>query len=235
MALPRTIRPEYSTTIPSSGKKVKYNPFSVREEKVLVLASESNDPEEITNAIVNVLQNCITSPSDIKVEELAIFDIEYLFLKARSKSVGEYINVQVTDPNDESFVTSHSINIDRIGIDKNPEHSPVIFLSEDIQVKMKYPGIEFFAEGIDMSNIANSLDTISRCVESITHGDEVYHCVDTTKNEIAEWLEGLTSEQFRRISNFFATMPKLRHSFTVTNENTGNDFRIVLEGLADFF
>ena len=235
MGLPKTIRPEYSTTIPSTGKKVKYNPFSVREEKVLVLASESNDPEEITNAIVNVLQNCITSPADIKVEEMAIFDIEYLFLKARSKSVGEYINIQVTDPNDETYTTDHSINIDRIGIDKNPDHSPVIFLSDDVQVKMKYPGIEFFAEGIDMSTIATSLETISRCVESITHGDEVYHCVDTTKKEITEWLEGLTSEQFRRISNFFVTMPKLRHTFSITNENTGADFKITLEGLSDFF
>ena len=235
MALPRTIRPEYSTTIPSTSKKVKYNPFSVREEKVLVLASESNDPEEITNAIVNVLQTCITSPADLKVEELAIFDIEYLFLKARSKSVGEYINILVTDPSDDTYTTEHSINIDRIGIDKNPDHSPVIFLSEDVQIKMKYPGIEFFAEGINMTNIATSIETISRCVESITSGDEVYHCVDTTRKEISEWLEGLTTEQFRKISNFFVTMPKLRHTFTLTNENTGNDFRITLEGLSDFF
>ena len=141
----------------------------------------------------------------------------------------------VTDPSDETYTTDHSINIDRIGIDKDPDHSPVIFLAEDVQVKMKYPGIEFFAEGVDMSSIATSIDTIARCVESITHGDEVYHCVDTTKKEISEWLEGLTTEQFRRISNFFATMPKLRHSFTVTNENTGKDFRITLEGLSDFF
>ena len=235
MGLPKALRPEYSTTIPSTGKKIKYNPFSVREEKVLVLASESNDPEEITNAIVNVLQNCITSPSDIKVEELAIFDIEFLFLKARSKSVGEYINIQVTDPNDETFTTDHSINIDRIGIDRTPDHSSVIFLSDDIQVKMKYPGIEFFAEGINLTSITNSLDTISRCIESVISGDEVFHCIDTTKKELIEWLESLTSEQFRRITNFFVTMPKLRHSFTITNDNTGNDFKITLEGLSDFF
>ena len=233
--LPKLIRPEYSTTIPSTGKKVKYHPFSVREEKILVLASESGDPEEITNAIVNVLQNCITSPADLQVEDLAIFDIEYLFLKARSKSVGEYINVRVTDPNDETYQVDHSINIDRIGIDRNPEHSPVIFLSDDVQVQMKYPGIEFFAEGIDLTSITNSIGTMTRCIESITHGDEVYHCVDTSKNEMEEWLEGLTSEQFRRISSFFTTMPKLRHSFTLTNENTGVDFKITLEGLSDFF
>lgn len=235
MGLPRTIRPEYSTTIPSTGKKVKYNPFSVREEKVLVLASESNDPEEITNAIINVLQNCITSPSDIKVEELAIFDIEFLFLKARSKSVGEYINIRVTDPDDETFTTDHSINIDRIGIDRTENHSAVVFLSDDVQVKMKYPGIEFFAEGVDLSSITNSINTIARCIESVVSGDEVFHCIDTTKKELEEWLEGLTSEQFRRITNFFVTMPKLRHTFSVTNDNTGKEFKITLEGLSDFF
>ena len=235
MSLPKLIRPEYSTTVPSLGKKVKYHPFSVREEKVLVLASESQDPEEITNAIVNVLQNCITSPADLKVEELALFDIEYLFLKARSKSVGEYINVVVTDPNDETCTVNHSINIDRIGIDRSEEHSPVIFLSDDCQVKMKYPGIEFFAEGIDMGSIVSSIDIITKCVESITQGDEVYHCVDTSSKEIAEWLEGLTSEQFRKITNFFTTMPKLRHTITLHNDNTDTDFKVTLEGLSDFF
>ena len=126
--LPRPTRPEYSTTIPSTGKKVKYNPFSVKEEKILVLASEGNDTEEITNAIVNVLQNCITSPSDLKIEDLALFDIEYLFLKARAKSVGEAINLRVTDPDDETYTVSHSINIDRIGIDRTQDHSNVIFI-----------------------------------------------------------------------------------------------------------
>ena len=233
--LPKIIKPEYSTTIPSTGKKAKYNPFTVREEKVLILASESNDPEEITNAIVNVLQSCITSPSDLKINDLAIFDIEYLFLKARSKSVGEYIEVRVTDPDDETFSAPHSINIDRIGIDRTEGHSPVIFLTDEIQIKMKYPGIEFFAEGIDMSSIPTSLETIARCVESITEGDEVYHCTDVSAKEITEWLESLTTESYRRITSFFSTMPKLRHSFTIKNTNTNKDFTITLEGLSDFF
>ena len=233
--LPRPIRPEYSTTIPSTGKKVKYNPFSVKEEKILILASEGNDPDEITNAIINVLTNCITSPSDLKIEELALFDIEYLFLKARAKSVGESINLNVTDPDDETYTTTHSINIDRIGIDRQKDHSNVIFLTDDVQVKMRYPDITFFTDGIDMTTLTESISTISRCVESIIVGDEVYERVDMSKDEVTEWLEGLTSEQFRRITNFFTTMPRLRHSFTLKNENTGKDFTIVLEGLADFF
>jgi hypothetical protein len=233
--LPRPTRPEYSTTVPSTGKKVKYNPFSVREEKILVLASEGNDPDEITNAIVNVLQNCITSPSDLKVEQLALFDIEFLFLKARAKSVGESINLKVTDPDDETYTVSHSINIDRIGIDRTKDHSNVIFIDDDMQVKMKYPDISFFTEGVDMSTLTESLETISRCIDSIISGDEVFERVDMNKEEIVEWLESLTTEQFRKVTNFFVTMPKLRHSFSLKNENTGKDFTIILEGLADFF
>lgn len=233
--LPRPTRPEYSTTVPSTGKKVKYNPFSVREEKILVLASEGNDPDEITNAIVNVLQNCITSPSDLKVEQLALFDIEFLFLKARAKSVGESINLKVTDPDDETYTVSHSINIDRIGIDRTKDHSNVIFIDDDMQVKMKYPDISFFTEGVDMSTLTESLETISRCIDSIISGDEVFERVDMNKEEIVEWLESLTTEQFRKVTNFFVTMPKLRHSFSLKNENTGKDFTITLEGLADFF
>ena len=235
MALPRPPRPEYSTTIPSTGKKVKYNPFSVREEKLLVLAAEGSDPDEITNAIVNVLTSCITSPADLKIEDLALFDIENLFLKARAKSVGESIDLNVTDPEDETYTTRHSINIDRIGIDRTPDHSNVIFITDDIQVKMRYPDISFFTDGIDMSTITQSIDTISRCIDSIIVGDEVYERVDMNKEEIADWLEGLTNEQFRKINNFFVTMPRLRHSFTIKNPNTGRDFTITLEGLSDFF
>lgn len=233
--LPRVVRPEYSTTLPSMGKKIKYNPFSVREEKILVLASESGDTDEITNAVVNVLKNCITSPTDVEIESLALFDIEYLFLKARSKSVGEYIELMVTDPNDETFTTSHSINIDRIGITRDKEHSDVIFLDDVMQVKMKYPDITFFTEGIDLSNINQSIETIARCIDSIITEDEVYNRVDMNQDEIVQWLESLTNKQFRMITNFFVTMPKLKHSFTLKNENTGKDFTIELEGLADFF
>ncbi len=235
MGLPKPLRPEYSTSVPSTGKKIKYNPFTVKEEKILVLASESNDPDEITNGIVNVLQNCISSPSDLRINELALFDIEYLFLKARAKSVGESINLNVTDPDDETFTTTHSINIDRIGIDRTKDHSNVIFIDDTVQVKMRYPDISFFTDGIDMSSLTDSIDTMGRCIETIIAGDEVFERVDMTDEELNEWLEGLTTEQFRRITNFFVTMPRLRHSFTIRNTNTNKDFTITLEGLSDFF
>ena len=235
MALPKPTRPEYSTTLPSTGKRIKYMPFTVREEKVLVLAAEGKDPDEITNAISNVLRSCISSPSDIKIEELALFDIEYLFLKTRAKSAGEKLDIKVTDPNDPTFTADHSINIDKISVKKNEDHTNVIDIGGDILVTMKYPGIDFFNEGIDLTSITSQLSLIGRCVSQICAGEEVYNSEDMSTGEVEDWLEDLTSEQFTKIVEFFTTMPKLSHSVTIKNTNTGNDFTITLEGLSDFF
>lgn len=235
MALPKPIRPEYNTTIPSTGKKIKYQPFTVKEEKILVLAAESGDNDEITNAITNILERCVTSPQDFKVEDLALFDIEYLFLKARSKSAGEKIDVRVTDPDDETCVVDHSINIDKIGVQKTEGHSNIIDLGEEMKVEMKYPDISFFTDGIDTTNINSSLALIGRCIKSIISGEEVYSRMEMGESEIEEWLEELTTEQFKKVLNFFETMPKLKHSFTLKNPNKGTEFTVNLEGLADFF
>lgn len=233
--LPKNIRPEYNTTLPSSGKRIKYQPFSVGEEKILILAAESQDVDEVTNAITNILHKCITSPSDINVEELPLFDIEYLFLKTRSKSAGESIKVNVTDPNDPTFTTEHEIQIDKIKVQKNKKHKDIIEISEGMTVKMKYPDISFFNEGIQTSDISSTVKLMSKCVSQIIVGEEVYNQSDMTEEEITEWLDGLTTNQFQELAEFFTTMPKLAHSFTVKNTNTGNDFTVNLEGLADFF
>ena len=235
MSLPKPVRPEYSTTIPSSGKKIKYQPFSVREEKVLILAAESGEQDEITNAIINTLERCITSPSDFKVSELALFDIEYLFLKTRSKSAGEKITVMVTDPSDSSYSVQHEIDIDKIKVVKNPNHTDLINISEDIKLKMKYPDITFFNEGVNIEDVNKGIKTIGSCVSQIVVGEEVYNSADMTTSEIEEWLEGLTTEQFGKISQFFMTMPKLSHKLTLKNKKSGEDFTVVLEGLQDFF
>jgi hypothetical protein len=235
MALPKSIRPEYTTTIPSTGKKVKYQPFSVREEKVLILAAESGEQDEITNAIINTLERCVTSPSDFKVSDLALFDIEYLFLKTRAKSAGEKVTVTVTDPNDTSYSVEHEINIDSIKVIKDAEHTNLIELDEGVSVKMNYPGISFFAEGVNIENVDESIGVVSKCVSQIIIGDEVYNKVDMTVDEITEWVEGLTTDQFQRIMGFFNTAPKLQHKIKLKNKKTGNDFEVVLEGLQDFF
>ena len=235
MALPKKIRPEYTTSLPSTGKRIKYQPFSVKEEKVLILAAESQDPDEITNGIINVLTNCITSPAELKVEELALFDIEYLFLKARAKSAGEKITVSVTDPADETFSTDVEINIDKIGVKRDEEHNALIELDETTSIKMKYPDVSFFNDGIVTNNINATTDLIAKCVEQLVIDEEVYNSVDTTTDELVEWLDSLTTEQFQKISKFFETMPRLTHEVKATNTKTNTEFTIKLEGLADFF
>jgi len=235
MALPKHIRPEYSTTIPSTGKRIKYQPFTVKEEKVLVLAAESQDQDEIVNAIQNVLRNCISSPADFDVRNLALFDIEYLFLKTRSKSAGEKIKLRVTDPTDPTFTVDHEINIDKVSIVKSEDHTNMIELGEDVIVKMNYPDVSFFNEGVSTSDISSAINLIAKLVDQIVIGEEVYSKEEMSEPEITEWLEGLTTENFKKVTSFFDTMPQLKHSFTIRNTNTDKDFTITLEGLADFF
>lgn len=235
MALPKNIRPEYSTTIPSNGRKIKYQPFSVKEEKVLIIAAESNNPDEVTNAVTNVLQSCVTSPADFKVEDLALFDVEYLFLKTRSKSIGEKVKVEVRDPDDETCVVKTEINIDKIGVEKTEGHDPLIKLNDDVTVKMRYPDITFFNDGINLDSIAASIGLVARCVSQIIIEEEVYNRADMTDEEIEEWIESLTTSQLNKIMEFFVTMPKLRHTVTLKNPKTNKNFSVKLEGLQDFF
>lgn len=235
MPLPRSIRPEYTTTIPSSGKKIKYQPFSVKEEKVLILAAEGQDPEEIASAVSNVLKACVTSPADFKVEDLALFDVEFLFLKARAKSAGEKISVRVTDPDDTSFTTDVDINIDKIGVQRKDDHTDKVDLGEDVSIIMRYPDITFFESGLQLENIDGSLKTIARCVKQIVAGEEVYNRSDMSDEELVEWIEELTTDQLSKILNFFTTMPKLSHTVKSKNKNNGKEFSVTLEGLADFF
>ncbi len=233
--LPKVIRPEYNTTLPSTGKKIKYQPFSVKEEKILVLAAESQDNDEMGNAIANILANCITSPTDLDIHSLSLFDIEYLFLKARAKSAGEKIEVNVSDPDDEGYTVRHSISIDKIKVERSEEHTDLIKLDDTIQVKMKYPDLSFFVDGIDLTEISSSVNTICRCISSIVIGEDVYNQGDMSETELTEWVESLTSAQFRNIVNFFDTMPRLSHTINLKNTNTGKPFSIKLQGLADFF
>lgn len=234
MPIPKPARPEYSATIPSTGKRIKYQPFSVKEEKVLILAAESKDLDEVSNAIANVLSSCVTTPADFDVNSLALFDIEFLFLKARAKSIGETIQLKVTDPED-GYETEHELNVDSIKVEKNKAHKDIIDIDDKIKIQMKYPGLDFFAEGLKIDNINDSTETVAKCVKQIIVEEEVYSSADLSQKEILEWLDELTSEQYKKVMTFFETMPKLRHVIKLKNPNTGNTFETVLEGLADFF
>ena len=239
MSLPKINTPTYEMTLPSTGKKIKYRPFLVREEKILIMAMESENMSEITNAIVQILSDCIVS-KDIKVESLATFDIEYLFLNVRAKSVGETVDVNITCPDDGETQVEMSIDIDSIKIQKTRGHKNTIKLDDELSMKLRYPSLDQFVENNfeteeGASEINQSLSMITSCVEMIYNQEESWEASDYSKKELDEFIEQLNTKQFKQIEKFFATMPKLSHTIAVKNPETGVESEVVLEGLASFF
>ena len=238
MPLPKISTPTYELNLPSTGKKVQYRPFLVREEKLLVLALESENSKEITTAMKAVIKNCIQTRG-IKVETLPTFDIEYLFLNIRGKSVGEEIEVNVICPDDEQTTVPIMLNIDDIKVQKSKEHSNKIQLDNSLIMEMKYPSLEqFIKSNFDFSeenSMEQSFELISSCVDKIYNEEEVWSTADVTKKEMNDFLEQMNSKQFKQVEKFFETMPKLSHDITVKNPVTGVESTVVLEGLASFF
>ena len=239
MPLPKINTPTYDLTLPSTGKKIKYRPFLVREEKILIMAMESEDMTEITNAIVQILSDCILT-KDVKVEQLATFDIEYLFLNVRAKSVGETVEVNITCPDDGETQVEMSINIDSIKVQKTRGHKNIIKLDDELSMKLRYPSLEQFVENNfetaeGTSEVGQSLSMITSCVDMIYNQEESWEASDYSKKELDEFIEQLNTKQFKQIEKFFTTMPKLSHAIAVKNPNTGVESEVVLEGLASFF
>lgn len=240
MPLPKISTPTYELTLPSTGKKIKYRPFLVREEKVLILALESENPTQITNAVKNTLKECIQTRG-VKVEDLPTFDIEYLFLNIRGKSVGESVELIVTCPDDEETTVPIKIYIDEIEVTKDESHSRDIKLDESLTLRMKYPSLkqfvqnnfDFSEDGVD--SLEKSFEVIASCIDVIFNEDDAWSASDCTKKELLSWLDGLNSHQFKEIENFFATMPKLSHTITIKNPNTKKESEVTIEGLQSFF
>ena len=237
MPLPKISTPTYELELPSSGKKIKYRPFLVREEKILIIAMESEDDKQITNAVKEVITNCILTRG-VKVDQLSTFDIEYLFLNIRGKSVGEEVEVLVTCPDDETTQVPVAINLDDIRVETGDNHSRDIKLDSDLILRMKYPSMEEFIKNnfsTEELNLDNTFDLISSCIEQVYSEEESWSASDCTKKELREFLEQLSSKQFKEIETFFETMPKLSHTVKVKNPNTGVVNDVVLEGLNAFF
>lgn len=238
MPLPKISTPTYEIELPSTGEIIKYRPFLVREEKLLVLALETEDIKQITNGIKTVIKNCIETRG-IKVENLPTFDIEYLFLNIRGKSVGEEIEVNVICPDDNQTSIPVKINIDDIKVLKNEKHNNKIKIDKEIMMEMKYPSLDqFIKSNFDFNNdnvIEQSFDLILSCVDKIYTEEEVWSSGDVSKKELAEFLDQMNSSQFKEIENFFETMPKLSHKIKVKNPNTKVESEVVLEGLQSFF
>jgi len=239
MPLPKISTPTYELELPSTGKKIRYRPFLVREEKILIMALESEDTKQISNAVVQILSDCIATKA-VKVSELSTFDIEYLFLNVRAKSVGETVEVNVTCPDDGETQVQMEINIDDIKVQKDPNHSNIVKLDDTLSMKLKYPSLEQFVENNfevneDGSDVNKSLSMITSCIDVVYDEEESWNASDCTKKELEEFVEQMNTKQFKEIENFFVTMPKLSHTVKVKNPNTKVESEIVLEGLASFF
>ena len=237
MPLPKISTPTYELELPSTGKKIKYRPFLVKEEKILIIAMESEDEKQITNAIKEVISSCIITRG-VKIDQLSTFDIEYLFLNIRGKSVGEEVEVMVTCPDDGVTQIPTVINLDEIRVQKGKNHSRDIKLDDELILRMKYPSLDEFIKnnfsGEEIS-VDNTFDLIASCVEQVYSEEESWSASDCTKKVLKQFLEQLSSRQFKEIETFFDTMPKLSHTVTVTNPKTGVESDIVLEGLTAFF
>ena len=237
MPLPQINTPTYELVLPSTGKKLKYRPFLVREEKILIMALESEDMQQISTAIIETLNQCILTKG-IKVEKLATFDIEYLFLNIRAKSVGETVEVNVTCPDDGKTSVSMEIDIDSIKIKKDKSHRNSIKLDDTLSMKMKYPSMDqFIASNFDQTydNVDTTLGMIIGCIDMIYNEEESWNASESTDKELSEFIEQLNTKQFKLIEKFFSTMPKLTHTIKVTNPQTKVESEVVLEGLAAFF
>jgi len=238
MPLPTIATPTYELEIPSTKKKIKYRPFLVKEEKILILALESEDTKQIAGAVKEVITNCILTKG-VKVDQLSTFDIEYIFLNVRGKSVGEELEVLITCPDDGRTQVPALIKLDEIQVQVSSEHNKDIKLDDNLTLRMKYPSMnEFVKTNFSVSEELSLDDTfgmIAACIEQVYSEEESWAASDCTKKEISEFLEQLSSKQFKEIEKFFETMPKLSHTIEVTNSNTGVTSEVVLEGLSAFF
>jgi hypothetical protein len=236
MALPQVVLPTYELEIPSNGKKIKYRPFVVKEEKVLLLALETNDEKEIESAVKTLLKGCIQSR--VKIEDLAIFDLEYIFLQIRAVSVGEVVEMKVTCRDDDKTQVKYNLNLTEVKVNKPEGHSNKIMLSDDLGVIMKYPTWTEFVVGSIMGQSPTAdgiVEIIAGCIDQIFDSEDVYDSSTTSKKEFIEFVEGLTNTQFEKVQKFFETTPRLQHTFTVKNPNTGEPSEFTISGLSNFF
>ena len=237
MPLPKINTPTYELTLPSNGKKIKYRPFLVREEKILIMALETENQKQITDAVVEILDACIMTRG-VKVQNLATFDIEYIFLNVRSKSVGETITVNIICPDDEKTSVEIPIDLESIKVKKDKSHTNIVKIDDNLSLKLKYPSMEQFIENNFESTdetIKNTMKLITSSIDIIFSEEESWNASESTQKELEEFIEQLNSKQFQMIEKFFDTMPKLSHRVKVTNPKTNVESTVILEGLAAFF
>ena len=236
MALPKLNVPTYELVVPSTDEKVKYRPFLVKEEKILLIAMESGKSEDMLQSVKDIVDECTFNK--LKLGSMPMFDVEYIFLQIRAKSVGEVSKLKVLCQDDMKTYANVSVDLNDIEVQVDDDHTNKIVLSDEMGVIMKYPTIDSFTENkIDDINASNMLDVIAICIAQIydKKGEEVYDSKDSTRKELIEFVEQLNTQQFADIQKFFDTMPSLRHTITVKNPKTKKESEVTLTGLNDFF
>ena len=240
MPLPTIETPSYELKLPSSSKKIKYRPFLVKEEKILILALESRDQNEITNAVTDVLKKCILTRG-VKVDDLPTFDIEYIFLNIRAKSIGEDIKMMVTCPDDNETKVPVTVYVDQIKVVKPEDHKTDIVLDDKMTLRMKYPSLnQFIDDNFEVEDepetvVDKTFKIVADCMDTVFTKEDAWDAKDYTPDERLKFVEQLSSKQYKQVEKFFATMPKLSHTIEVVNPNTKEKGSVVLEGLSDFF
>ena len=236
MALPKLTTPTYELEIPSTDEKIKFRPFLVKEEKILMMAMESKASADITQAVKDIVQECTFNK--VKIDDMPMFDVEYIFLQIRSKSVGEVSKLKLLCPDDEKTYADVELDLNEVKVQVGDNHTNKINLGNGMGMIMKYPTIDSFSEsGIRDINPGNMLEVIGTCILQIyeEEGKKVYDTKDQTKKEVTDWIEQLNTKQFKDVQNFFETMPKLKHEITIKNPKTKKESKITLAGLNDFF
>ena len=234
MALPTMDFPTYDLEVPSTKKKIKFRPFLVKEEKVLLMALETDNEKNIRDAVFGLLKACISTR--IKLENLATFDLEYIFLNIRAVSVGEVVQMNITCQDDETTQVKYNLNLTEAEVIFPKGHTNKIMLSDDLGVIMRYPSFDGFVEGqFTQGKDVDIIKVVAESIDQIFQGEEVFDESTTTKKEFIKFVEGLTNKQLEKIQAFFETSPRLEHSFKVTNPNTGVESEYTIRGLASFF
>ena len=231
MPLPEIATPIYTLTLPSTKKKIKYRPFLVKEQKLLILAMENEDQEQILDAITNTIQTCLLTKIDVK--DMALFDIEYLFMQIRARSISEEVEMKVTCQDDGETTVDIKFMVDDIKVQFPKDHTNIIKLTDDLTVEMKYPDIDYFTKVNFMEKVPDEYELVAKCIKRVYVGEDDF--TSDSLDESKAWVEGLTNNQFEKIQSFFETMPTLRHVLKVKNPKTKVVNEVVLEGLSDFF
>ena len=236
MALPKLNTPTYELEVPSTDEKIKYRPFLVKEEKILLIAMESKDNAQMINSVKDIVKSCTFDKVDIS--NMPMFDVEYIFLQIRAKSVGEVSNLKILCPDDSKTYANIEVDLSKVEVQVEKGHTNKIELTEDMGLIMTYPTIDSFqSNGIENITPTNMLDVLGSCILQIYEqkGEKVYETKDQTKKELSEFIESMNTEQFKKLQLFFDTMPKLKHTIKVKNRKTKKESDVVLTGLNDFF